>query len=63
MPTLGKSQAQPSFESALAELETAKARGQYFLSDRQVDVIETREHFLVALPLLEMAAHPETIRA
>lgn len=34
-----------------------------YLSDRQVDVIETREHFLVALPLLEMAAHPETVRA
>jgi len=34
-----------------------------YLSDREVDVIETREHFLVALPLLEMAAHPETVRA
>jgi hypothetical protein len=26
------------------------------LSDRPVDVIETREHFLVALPLMELAA-------
>lgn len=27
-----------------------------YLSDRPVDVIETREHFLVALPLIELAA-------
>jgi hypothetical protein len=28
-----------------------------FLSEREVDVIETREHFLVALPLMELAEH------
>ena len=28
-----------------------------YLSEREVDVIETREHFLVALPLLQLAEH------
>ncbi len=32
------------------------------LSDRPVDVIETREHFLVALPLLEMGAYEPVAR-
>lgn len=32
------------------------------LSDRPVDVIETREHFLVALPLIEMGAHEHIVR-
>jgi hypothetical protein len=32
------------------------------LSDRDVDVIETREHFLVALPLLEMGAYEPVAR-
>lgn len=34
-----------------------------FLSDRRVDVIETREHFLVALPLMELAEQNELLRA
>ncbi len=34
-----------------------------FLSDRAVDVIETREHFLVALPLFELAGRNEPIPA
>ena len=34
----------------------ANVRQRYaILSDRPVDVIETREHFLVALPLMELA--------
>lgn len=28
-----------------------------YLSEREVDVIETREHFLVALPLIQLAEH------
>jgi two-component system LytT family sensor kinase len=28
-----------------------------YLSEREVDVIETREHFLVALPLMQLAEH------
>lgn len=32
------------------------------LSDRPVDVIETREHFLVALPLLELGEHEPIAR-
>lgn len=32
------------------------------LSDRPVDVIETREHFLVALPLLELGEHEPVLR-
>ncbi len=34
-----------------------------FLSDRPVDVIETREHFLVALPLMELAEQTQPVRA
>jgi two-component system LytT family sensor kinase len=37
-------------------LSNVKQRYTY-LSDRPVDVIETREHFLVALPLLQLAEH------
>jgi two-component system LytT family sensor kinase len=29
------------------------------LSDREVDIIETREHYMVALPLIEMAYEPK----
>ncbi|MCB0779280.1 MAG: hypothetical protein KDC03_07050, partial [Flavobacteriales bacterium] len=41
-------------------LENIRQRYAY-LSDRPVDVIETREHFLVALPLIELAAPGETV--
>ena len=41
-------------------LENIRQRYSY-LSDRPVDVIETREHFLVALPLIELAAPGETV--
>jgi len=37
-------------------LSNVKQRYAY-LSERQVDVIETREHFLVALPLMQLAQH------
>jgi LytS/YehU family sensor histidine kinase len=33
-----------------------------YLSERAVDVIETREHFLVALPLLRFAEHEAHVR-
>lgn len=40
----------------------ANIRQRYtYLSDRPVDVIETREHFLVALPLLELAGRSATV--
>ncbi|HOY28369.1 MAG TPA: histidine kinase, partial [Flavobacteriales bacterium] len=37
-------------------LSNVKQRYAY-LSERPVDVIETREHFLVALPLMQLAQH------
>jgi len=38
----------------------ANIRQRYkYLSDRDVDVIETREHFMVALPLIELSPKPE----
>jgi hypothetical protein len=40
----------------------ANVRQRYaILSDRPVDVIETRDHFLVAVPLLELSAQGEPV--
>lgn len=39
-------------------LENIRQRYKY-LSDKEVDVIETREHFMVALPLIEVSTQPE----
>jgi len=39
-------------------LENIRQRYKY-LSNKEVDVIETREHFMVALPLIEVSQQPE----
>jgi len=41
-------------------LDNIRQRYKY-LSDKEVDIIETREHFLVALPLLDVSQEPELV--
>ena len=41
-------------------LENISKRYKY-LSHKEVDIIETREHFLVALPLIELTSEPEYV--
>ena len=52
---------QGSIEGTGTGLSNVKQR-YAILSDRAVDVIETREHFLVALPLLELGEHEPAMR-
>lgn len=45
-------------ESLNTGLENIKQRYKY-LNEREIDIIETREHFLVALPLIDFTTEPE----
>jgi len=49
-------------ESLKTGLDNIKQRYKY-LSNKEVDVIKTREHFMVALPLIEVSPKPELIHS
>lgn len=48
-------------DSTKTGLKNIKKRYSYLVEDKSVDIIETREHFMVALPLLEPSKEIEVI--